>query len=88
MDETSGVLTIFKLVSFHTDNGILDWNGRREYSCGISGTGEIPQEQLRGSLSTAPRKAKRLERKSTLQPDKIKKAVTTSIFIELIDLFF
>nr|WP_231557206.1 hypothetical protein [Bacillus badius] len=44
----------------------LDWNGRREDSCGISGTGETPQELWRrGGSPPAPRKAKRLEWKAT-----------------------
>ncbi|MEK3800685.1 hypothetical protein MHI18_21035 [Peribacillus sp. FSL H8-0477] len=44
----------------------VDWRVRREDSCGKSGTGETPQERKRRGGSTArPRKAKRLERKST-----------------------
>ncbi|WP_026694807.1 hypothetical protein [Peribacillus kribbensis] len=35
----------FKL--FHTVEKPVDWSGRREDSCGFSGTGETPQAKLR-----------------------------------------
>ncbi|WP_231557168.1 hypothetical protein, partial [Bacillus badius] len=38
----------------------VDWNGRREDSGGVSGTGETPQALgCRGGSPPAPRKAKR-----------------------------
>ncbi|KAB7705503.1 hypothetical protein F9802_13235 [Bacillus aerolatus] len=64
----------------------VDWSGRREDSCGISGTGETPQELLRrGGSPPAPRKAKRLEWKSTDPIHKRnKKDCRHSIFIEFV----
>ncbi|MBT2640250.1 hypothetical protein [Bacillus sp. ISL-45] len=53
---------------------LVDWSGRREDSCGLSWTDETPQAPTaaRGS-SPAPRKAKRLERKSTDNYNKLQK---------------
>ncbi|KZR56869.1 hypothetical protein A3781_06330 [Bacillus badius] len=61
------------MISFSNSYGYMaagtlsfaDCNGRREDSCGISGTGETPQALWRrGGSPPAPRKAKRLEWKS------------------------
>ncbi|KZR56874.1 hypothetical protein A3781_06355 [Bacillus badius] len=65
----------------------VDCNGRREDSCGTSGTGEIPQALWRGGGSPpAPRKAKQpgMEINSPHLQAKEKDCGQTSSFIEFI----